>query len=406
LNYYLSKKKRALLASFIFMAVIYFPPVMHLRYTAALFLLWIPVFLRNERSLKLKYLVLIVVFLLSIINLVKSIWTPSFFRDGLIFAIYDPLVVIGAYFAGVDVLKSNWMLPKVIIGLSLILEGIICVIQILDKNIGILFATIYGSQRYINMYYTWSHPRAVGTFGNGNYLGFLIFCGILFFTSLHRNLKKTTLIIAITLLVISMMTTRSRAAIFLSLIFIMLLIFFKLIDKGRNKKNIILIPIVFIFIGIFLYLFLFIGPYTFAYISNYLGRPITFNSNSWNEIFSAGNRFATWQNANISFSDSNIADFIFGRVKETRVIVDNLYLEFFVRYGIIGSFLVFTILIAIVLNNKNYSSKNSSYRSYKWSVLVMFLISGVVADYWFNSMFSPLYFFLLEASLKAFDSVQ
>lgn len=384
--------KKAILASLAFFLVLYLPPFGNIRYTPAIFLLWLPILFNNKEYSRIKRITFFTIVILILINITKSIANPNFFRDGLIFS-FTPLLIAGSFIAGFTLSKNYSKMASIILIVAIVFQSFLCIIQILSPQLGIIFSEIYSSEKYINMFITWSNPRAVGTFGNGNYLGFLL---VLSLFVLFKYLKgnRNLLLLFASIVLFSIFTTRSRAAI--GLFGFVLMFYFVLIFWNRiqySKMALIIFPIFSLLLVLFLVFFLTYGSVIFEDITSLLGRGAS-NYESWNEIFS--NRFNVWENAKIDLT--NISEFLFGKNQKTRVVLDNLYILLIVRYGLIGTIVIIYFNISLLIFNGLNTEIKTKLLGY--SLMITFFISGVIADYWFNPFFTPIYIFLFGTVLQ------
>lgn len=385
-------KKKDTLASIAFFLILYLPPFGNVRYTTAIFLFWIPSLFSNKEYFRIKRITFFTIIMLALINLTKAIANPSFFRDALIYT-FTPLLIVGGFIAGFTVSKYNRKVASNILIGAIIIQSIICIIQIFSPQIGIIFSKIYSSEKYINMFLIWSNPRAVGSFGNGNYLGFFL---VLSLFALFRYLKRSNIFLLLfsSIVIISVLTTRSRAAIGLFGLVLMFYFVFIFWNKIRySKMALIIFPVSLFLLFLFMVFFLTQGPIIFEKISFLLGRGEK-NYTSWKEVFT--NRFYVWERAEIDLS--NASEFLFGRTQETRVTLDNLYLLLMVRFGLIGTIvIVYFLLSLLIFNGLRIEIKS---KLFGFALMITFFISGIVADYWFNPFFTPIYMFLFGTIIQ------
>lgn len=302
-------------------------------------------------------------------------------------------MIVGGFIAGFTVSKYNRKVASNILIGAIIIQSIICIIQIFSPQIGIIFSKIYSSEKYINMFLIWSNPRAVGSFGNGNYLGFFL---VLSLFALFRYLKRSNIFLLLfsSIVIISVLTTRSRAAIGLFGLVLMFYFVFIFWNKIRySKMALIIFPVSLFLLFLFMVFFLTQGPIIFEKISFLLGRGEK-NYTSWKEVFT--NRFYVWERAEIDLS--NASEFLFGRTQETRVTLDNLYLLLMVRFGLIGTIvIVYFLLSLLIFNGLRIEIKS---KLFGFALMITFFISGIVADYWFNPFFTPIYMFLFGTIIQ------
>lgn len=155
----------------------------------------------------------------------------------------------------------------------------------------------------------------------------------------------------------------------------------------------IIFPVSLFLLFLFMVFFLTQGPIIFEKISFLLGRGEK-NYTSWKEVFT--NRFYVWERAEIDLS--NASEFLFGRTQETRVTLDNLYLLLMVRFGLIGTIvIVYFLLSLLIFNGLRIEIKS---KLFGFALMITFFISGIVADYWFNPFFTPIYMFLFGTIIQ------
>lgn len=400
------ERKMALLASICFFLAFYLPPIMGKRYTNALFLLWLPILITDMKFIRLRRLVFFTTAILGTILLVKSIQNPSFFRDGLIFSFYSPLVIICGFISGKKMSESGESIPKIIVSLTLGIQAIICLIQINSREFGLLLARLYSLDKYKYMFEFLRNWKSVGTFGNHNYLGFIFLLSILLFITYFKEKKFVLLLPSIPLLFVAMISTGSRASIMFLVILITLFVIITAIYKStKRRENLVIFPIFIFILVISIILFAMIGVELFNAVTALLGRGSP-DYSSWKELF-LQKRIPTWSNAEISHI--GVLELLFGRSNEIRVTTDNLYLTLLLIYGLVGTiFILFLSSSVIFMYESDCVSIEIKILAY--CIFAVFVISGVVADYWFNSSITPIYFFMIgslfEASKKNVPSME
>jgi len=187
-----------------------------------------------------------------------------------------------------------------------------------------------------------------------------------------------------------MFSTGSRAAFLFLVILIVLLIAFKLIaELGKRRETLVFSLTVLALLGLLAVLFVARGIQLFNLITSFFERG-TPEYSSWKEVVNE-ERMVAWSNAEIS--QMGTAELMFGRSYGTRATTDNLYLSLLIMYGVVGMILILILNLSIFVTISS-GSVSSSARILAFCLLIVFGISGVVADYWFNSTITPIYMFM------------
>lgn len=388
--------KQAVLASICFLLSFYLPPFMNARYTNALFLLWLPLLIIDIKLFKLKQITIFTIAIIATISLVKSVHYPAFFRDGLIFSLYYPLVVICGFISGKKMSESGNLVPKVIVGVTLVSQAVLCLMQIYNREIGLLSVRLYSLDKYTDTFTFFRSPKSIGTFGNHNYLAFIFLLSILLFVTYFNNKKSILLFLSVTLFLLAMLSTGSRAGFLFLVIFISLFFFLRVMSESKKRReNLVLFPIVIMLMVLSILLFVTRGVELFNKVTAFFNRGVP-EYGSWKEVFDQ-ERVAAWSNAEIS--QMGTTEFLFGRSFKTRITTDNLYLSLLIMYGLIGMILILILTSSVILTISS-GAVSSRARIVSYCLLIVFVISGVVADYWFNSSITPIYFFIIGSLLE------
>lgn len=386
----LQKGKQALLASIVFLLAFYLPPIMNVRYTNALFLLWLPLLLIDIKLMRLKHVVIFTIATIATFSLIKSVENPFFLRDALIFSFYNPLVITSGFISGKKMSENRSFTPKLIVLLTLVSQAVLCLMQIYNRELGLLSVRLYSLDKYADTFAFLRNPKSIGTFGNHNYLAFIFLLSILLFITYFNNKKSILLFLSVTIFLLAMLSTGSRAAFLFLVILIVLLIAFKLIaELGKRRETLVFSLTVLALLGLLAVLFVARGIQLFNLITSFFERG-TPEYSSWKEVVNE-ERMVAWSNAEIS--QMGTAELMFGRSYGTRATTDNLYLSLLIMYGVVGMILILILNLSIFVTISS-GSVSSSARILAFCLLIVFGISGVVADYWFNSTITPIYMFM------------
>ena len=401
-------KKIALLITTVFFLVLFTPVIGGVRYTSLLFLLlWLPK--RSDNILKINrrdtwvFAWLPMLVFVSFI-LVKSFFSPSLFWD-YITSIISFFVLFTAFRAGVFLGRCHYSdYWKYVHGCS-ILVAIVCIIQIFFPSLGSYIAKAYTITETATLKYTFNvteqlHSRATGTLGNPNYMGFFLFTVVVLVIT-HMSLEKQPLnkfMLFLELLIIcyAMLLTRSRTA-FISLVeFISFFWLLKIILNKKRWKSLPSFMFLIMCIGILFYLLFSYRVEFFAFISSGIGR----GRGVFNLYDSLLLRYTVWSNTGIaSFKNIN---FFIGDLDNLHRTVDNLYLTLIMRYGIFLFPVIMTFLISMFLSFKDFPFA----KDYAISFLFVFLINGMIAEYWIQATRGPLYLFIIGMTLSMINTLR
>lgn len=391
--------KRKNLVAFMFILLLYLPPINNIRYTVLVFFVSLPLLLFENKHKFMRKLTLFIMAFLLPINLMKSFLDPSFFRNGLIFSVYMPLIISCGFVLGWEVGCFRNKATMSIINFSILLQAIVGIIMFHIRNVGTFFHNIYSSEKYVNLILYFTIPRVSGTLGNANYYGFFLAISLIF---MYYNTSKKIMpmLIIFALLIYAIFASRSRTAILFLIIFIITYFILKSYTKTKiTHKNLPSKLLIICFFLILILLFVFHGFHIFNWVSILLSRGrFSYDYKSWGEVFEK--RFDVWARADIDIEKTS--SLLFGKTKSTKVIVDNLYIMLLLRYGLIGTFFIMLFFIIVFLSKKyctNYMSL-----AIKYSMFLAFIVSGVVADYFWNPFFTPLYMFIFGATLASVDA--
>lgn len=368
--------------------VLFVPPIGTKRYTIYLFIPWNYFLLKFGYFSKIRKLGFV-----SIAYVIISGMLKSFFSYYLVWDVFSQILgilnITGGYVAGYLFYLYSNKSQRFFLYIMILLQAILCIIQIMIPLIGEEFAKIYTTEKYQIMFDIWSRPRAIGTFGNPNYLGFLF---VLFLPviigSFHKQKSFILFTIQFIVVIVAIYLTRSRAAIFSLVVLIILWLLFSAIEKHKIRENpyfvqIITLVIIFILL-IGSYISFVNAPLIIGRVSDILGR----NSDFYSPLLV---RVMTWQNADLD--QNNELEWFFGKATGWRIIVDNYYILLLMRHGVFGLFLISFLIIYMLKVDQKHAS--FSIKAYRKSLLVLFILVGFVADYWINSAFTPLYIFLV-----------
>lgn len=285
---------------------------------------------------------------------------------------------------------ENVNLNKLIVFLSLgfFASAIISIIQFYNiGGLGTFFYLLYGKEAGIE----YGINRTVGVAGNPNYAAFYQINGLIGLACLNYSRKKSLDIIFIILgilCVISVYVTFSRTGIIsLILLFIAILLY--------NKKNVLLL----ILVGLFIVIFPFLG--TLLANTRYEGLINSEEQNNAGSILTLNGRLdGIWaQKLNAFFENPlfgiSSAKGIVSNTTFDTIIYDNSFLYLLVTGGIIGLIvnILFNLKIISFFKNKKVAETNSIYK-YILLLHINIFIFYITTDLFKTVQFTTFYFFV------------
>ncbi len=233
------------------------------------------------------------------------------------------------------------------------------------------------------MYLFTNSVRAMGTFGNGNYVGFFFLVSQIIVLEFYKKEKRKGYLMFWLLLSAGIISTGSRTALLFSLFY------FFLIANTPTIKRLLKVskPL---YVG-YLLMIVIVGAIVIVYryeILSFVSSVANRESSVDKSTFAL--RYEVWQNFSLDTNDFSIL--LFGnRITGERTTLDNLFLYSLFRYGIIGTIIQLFVYTTALYHEGKVTRNTSLSRN----CMMILYLSGFIADYWFNPFFGSLYLFLI-----------
>ena len=272
---------------------------------------------------------------------------------------------------------------KKIAFILLCIELVICMIQVSRSDVGYMFMSLFGSEKYTSTYFmAGTVIRSIGTIGNPNDCGVL--SSILLLVILNSRTKKYHNFLAILFSFIIIILTRSRSAMIIYgiVLFLSITKLFILKVNSLKRAQLIVLTAILLFLAYLLY-------------DKYVSRDISFDSLS--------SRIYIWKNV-IKNSYITTSDKFFGglfgmgitHIKSLEA-MDNEYLFLFMSLGIVGSTLLLKDVISLFI--ASFKIKNSSNRVVCLIIFIIWILNSFVSVFFTSYLFTIISFSFIGFSI-------